>query len=151
MMKKLENNVTKSVFYTNDFYTNSYNECEINDKHFFGNAKLKQFVKNVSDSNNDLKEQSDKETDVAILPVQNTTSTNNDGELCVDKTVECNYRGRGRWFKGILAEIKSDNLFVIKYDDGDIEITTRENIRLLNDSRALNGELLVGSRVVLKI
>jgi hypothetical protein len=41
--------------------------------------------------------------------------------LIVGDKVECNYRGRGRWYPGIISDIHTDGTYKIDYNDGDTE------------------------------
>ncbi len=57
----------------------------------------------------------------------------------VGDIVECNYRGKGKWFKGQIFEINADGTYDILYDDGDRENSVeRFNIRNIQKSSSNN-------------
>ena len=52
--------------------------------------------------------------------------------LNIGDKVECNYRGRGRWYPGRISDIHTDGTYKIEYNDGDMErYIHRTMIRIL--------------------
>jgi ribosomal protein L35AE/L33A len=84
------------------------------------------------------------------------------GPLAVGDRIECNYKGKGRFYKGKIGEINGNQIYIL-YDDGDKERTTinmlkgYENYKAAakkasatsapSDSDSIEG-LSVGTRVV---
>ena len=60
-----------------------------------------------------------------------TVRNNNRTNFIEGQKIEGNYRGRGRWFPGIISGINRDGTYDIDYDDGEIERFIGElNIRV---------------------
>ena len=60
--------------------------------------------------------------------------------------IEANYKGRGRWYPGVVQKSNSDGSFDIHYDDGEIELNVvRTMIRQLEESK-LDGSLRNGTK-----
>jgi hypothetical protein len=63
-------------------------------------------------------------------------------------TVEANYRAKGRWLQGVIAEGDADGTYEIKYDDGEVEKNVRGlSMRLIDVAIAVDGGMKVGARV----
>ena len=50
-----------------------------------------------------------------------TVRTNNRTNFIEGQKIEGNYRGRGRWYPGIISGINRDGTYNVDYDDGEIE------------------------------
>ena len=66
-----------------------------------------------------------------LRPVIMQLSPQRKGALKKGEIVEANYKGRGKWYKGIISADRGDNTFDILYDDGESEIVNRDLIRSL--------------------
>lgn len=68
--------------------------------------------------------------DAKYMSKTGSSPTSTSSELTVGQRVEVNWKGQGRWFPGKIAEIDTkNNKYLIKYDDGDQEWTTKTYIK----------------------
>jgi hypothetical protein len=96
----------------------------------------------------------ERELSVAAEYIRTVTAvgtTNNRGTAIValqeGAAVAARYKGRERYFAGVIRRVNSDGTYDIAYDDGEIELSvTAELIRLVNSSKNNNtADTVVGS------
>ena len=73
---------------------------------------------------------------------------NSNSQFRLNERVECNFGGRGKWYKGKIGHINSNNTFDVFYEDGDRERGVKpDRIRSLESSSSGGGSISVGDRV----
>ncbi len=55
-------------------------------------------------------------------------------DFSTGKRVEARYKGRGNWYKGVVANVNSDGSIDITYDDGEVDLSLHSKyVRLVQE------------------